>query len=147
MLSKLNEDSFVYEKVFVTGRLGLSLLNQAKGDEKDEDGKKFKIIVDRGELYLECIDSFEEIFELNKEMVENVELTSILEPGLFDNHRDIINALFQVYYEMGEEYLKKYWDDNSLSPIKEAARERVEKKYSIGKYSGAELGTLKERDA
>jgi hypothetical protein len=83
-------------------------------------------------------------------MVENVELTSILEPSLFDNHRDIINALFQVYYEMGEEYLKKYWDDNSLSPIKEAARERVEKKYSIGRYgNGANFGssTLKERDA
>lgn len=80
-----------YEKIFVTGNVGLSLLDT---DKKESNGKKFKIIVEHGELFLECIDSFEEIFEIKKEMVENIELTSLLEPSLFDNHRDIINALF-----------------------------------------------------
>ena len=79
-------------------------------------------------------------------MVENVELTSILDPSLFENHRDIINALFEVYFEMGEAYLKKFWDDNSISPIKEKAIDRVEKKYSIGKYYDPDL-TIKERNA
>lgn len=68
--------------------------------------------MEHGELFLECIDSFEEIFEIKKEMVENIELTSLLEPNLFDNHRDIINALFQVYFEIGEEYLHQFWDEN-----------------------------------
>ena len=68
--------------------------------------------MEHGELFLECIDSFEEIFEIKKEMVENIELTSLLEPNLFDNHRDIINALFQVYFEVGEDYLKHFWDEN-----------------------------------
>ena len=46
-------------------------------------GKQFKIIVDHGELYLECIDGFEEIFEVDKALVQDIELTSILDPYLF----------------------------------------------------------------
>ena len=67
-------------------------------------------------------------------MVTGVELTSILEPQLFENHRDIINALFEVYFDMGDAYLEKYWDESSISPIKAEARDKVEKKYQIGKY-------------
>ena len=81
---------------------------EAEKFDQSEDGKKFKIIVDHGELYLECIDPFEEIFEVNRSLVENVELTNILDPYMFENHRDIINALFEVYYEIGDKYLEKF---------------------------------------
>ena len=67
---------------------------------------KFKIIVEDGELYLQCIDPFEEIFEISKSQIENLELTELLDPFMFDSHRDIINALFEVYYELSEQYLK-----------------------------------------
>lgn len=70
------------------------------GEDKVQ-GKRFKVIVDHGELYLECIDTFEEIFEIDKKLVEDIELTNILDPYLFSNHRDIINALFEVYYDIG----------------------------------------------
>ena len=54
---------------------------------------------------------------------------------MFDNHRDIVNAMFEVYYEIGEDYLKKYYDPLEGTKIKIEAQERVEKKYGIGKYS------------
>ena len=57
-------------------------------------------MIDEGELYMQCIDSFEEVFEIKREAIENVELMDILEPTLFDSHKDIINALFQIYFEL-----------------------------------------------
>ena len=51
-------------------------------------------MVDEGELFLQCVDSFEEVFEIKREAIENLELMEILEPTLFDSHKDIINALF-----------------------------------------------------
>ena len=41
-------------------------------------------------------------------MVEGLELTEILDPYMFDNHKDIVNALFEVYYDLSNEYLKLY---------------------------------------
>lgn len=83
---------------------------QAKQDvaSKDEEAKKllkFKIIVEDGELYLQCIDAFEDIFEISREAIENLELTELLDPYMFDSHRDIINALFEVYYSLSQDYL------------------------------------------
>ena len=105
-----------------------------KKEKKEGEGKKFKIIVDHGELYFECIDSFEEIFEIKKSMVEDVELTNLLDPYLFDNHRDIVNALFEVYYNIGDVYLEKFYNQKDSTKIRDEAVERVEKKYGIGRY-------------
>lgn len=69
-------------------------------DQPQEPGKKFKVIVDGGQVYLQPVDSFEEVFEISKSMVEGLELCEILDPYLFDNHRDITNALFEVYYDL-----------------------------------------------
>jgi len=94
--------SMKYEKSFTTGDVGLSLFRSTtQEDEAKAVGKRFKVIVDHGELYLECVDTFEEIFEIDKKLVQDVELTNILDPYLFSNHRDIINALFEVYYDLG----------------------------------------------
>ena len=123
-------DENKYEKEFQTGKLGLSLLKQ-----QGKEGKKFKIIVEHGELYLECVDSFEEIFEVKRDLVEKIELTNVLDPYMFDNHRDIVNAMFETYYEIGENYLSKYYDPLKGNKIKIEAQERVEKKYGIGKHS------------
>ena len=98
LVSKIGNDENKYEKVFTTGKLGLSLIK--KGGE--DTGKKFKIIVEHGDLYLECIDSFEEIFEIKRDLLDKVELTQILDPYMFDNHRDIVNAMFEVYFQIGE---------------------------------------------
>ena len=78
-------------------------------------------------MYLECIDSFEDIFEISKELIEGLELTDILDPYLFENHRDIVNALFEVYYDIGEVYMKKFYDEKDVNKIKDEARDRVEK--------------------
>lgn len=43
-------------------------------------------------------------------MVDDIELTSLLDPYTFTNHRDIVNALFEVYYDIGEMYLKELFD-------------------------------------
>ena len=52
-----------YEKLFETGKIGLEK-NKGK-----HEAKKFKVIIDHGELYVECIDSFEEIFEISHKLV------------------------------------------------------------------------------
>lgn len=35
-----------------------------------------------------------------------MELTEILDPYLFDNHKDITNALFEVYTDLGTQYVE-----------------------------------------
>jgi hypothetical protein len=67
LIEKLDDDEKRYEKTFTM----------------KDSGKRFKVIVEHGELYIECIDSFEEIFEVGKEMIQNVEIINILDPYLF----------------------------------------------------------------
>ena len=43
-------------------------------------------------------------------MIEGVELTTMLDPFLFDNHKDVTNALFEVYYDLSNEYIEKCGD-------------------------------------
>ena len=45
-----------------------------------------------------------------------MEITEILDPFLFDNHKDIINALFLVCYELSNEYVEKFY----IKPRQEA---------------------------
>jgi len=35
-------------------------------------------------------------------LLEELELTEVLDPYMFENHRDIIDALFEVYYDLSE---------------------------------------------
>ena len=98
-----------------------------KKKKGDREGKKFKIIVDHGELYLECIDPFEDVFEVSRDLIKDLELTDILDPYIFDNHRDIVNALFEVYFDIGEAYLQEFYDEKQVNKIKEDAKDRVEK--------------------
>lgn len=56
-----------------------------------------------------------------------MELTDILDPYMFDNHRDIVNALFEVYYDIGEAYLREFYDQKQVNKIKDEARDKVEK--------------------
>ena len=44
--------------------------------------------------------------------MENLELTEILDPYIFENHRDIVNALFEVYYDLSTEYVAQYKNGN-----------------------------------
>lgn len=145
LISKVesNDTSNTIEKTFKTGQVGL------KKQEDESKGKEFKIIVEHGELYLECVDSFEEVFEINKKMIdsEKTELTSILDAYLFQNHRDIINAMFEVYYGVGETYMKDFHNVEVSNEIKDAARDRVEKKHRIGKYKEDVIQTIREKEA
>ena len=88
---------------------------------KSKDGKAFKVVVEHGELYLECVDSFEEIFEISKDFIgkddKKVELTDVLDPYLFENHRDIVNALFEVYFDVSNLYLNEF-DDKKANRVK-----------------------------
>jgi len=48
-----------YEKVFSTTNLDFNSIVKKKKSTDPEQGKRFKIVVDHGELFLECIDPFE----------------------------------------------------------------------------------------
>lgn len=82
-----------------------------------------------GKVFLKCIDSFEDIFELSKDIVEDMELTDILDPYMFDNHKDIINSLFKVYYDLGTEYVQKYYFERK--EIEKEATRKVRKRYGL----------------
>ena len=53
-------------------------------------------------------------------MVEHLEITEILDPFLFDNHKDIINALFLVYYELSNMYVNEFYEKPRLSALKDS---------------------------
>lgn len=105
-----------YEKTFRTGKVQLDyervLNDQMKLKPKKgvDTGKRYTVIVEGGQIYLQCIDPFEEVFEISRDMIEGVELTTMLDPFLFDNHKDVTNALFEVYYDLSNEYIEKCGD-------------------------------------
>lgn len=60
---------------------------------------------------------------------KNIELTDLLEPALFESHKQIVNALFEVYYDLGTEYCQKmYFNKNQ---IQEEADKKVKERYGI----------------
>jgi hypothetical protein len=122
-----------FEREFNTAQLHAH--NSLLGRAAEGEGKRFKIIVDHGELFLECLDPFEEIFELSPDLLQGLELTDVLSPHLFDNHRHVVNALFEVYFDLGEEYLAKFFDEAKAKQLQTQAREKVEKRFGIGRFS------------
>ena len=86
---------------------------------------------------MQCIDPFEKIFEISKDSIENLELTELLDPFLFDNHRDVINALFEVYYSLSQDYLRVFHFEKHGDGTSEPATDLVDAK--------AVKGTLQDR--
>ena len=119
-------------------RLLKSQAKQEVKESKEEENRKllkFKIIVEDGELFLQCIDPFEEIFEISKDTIENLELTELLDPYMFESHRDIINALFEVYYSLSQDYLKVFLYDKQKemesSSLQDRATQKLRQKYNL----------------
>lgn len=79
-----------------------------------------------------CIDPFEEVFEVSQKQVEGLELTDILDPIMFENHRDIVNALFEVYYDLSQQYLKTHGDDKK-NTLYEDAQDKLRLRYGLEK--------------
>jgi hypothetical protein len=89
------------------------------------------MVVEEGQVFIKCVDSFEDIFEVSKDLIgsQKLELTDVLEPGLFESHKQVVNALFEVYYDLGTEYVKtQYFAKNK---IKEDAARRVRERYGL----------------
>jgi hypothetical protein len=107
------------------------LYKTSKVEEKKNEvvGKRFKVIVEGGQIYVQCIDSFEDVFEISKDVVEGLELTQILDPYLFENHRDIINALFEVYYELSNQYIQTKAE--KVPTLYERAQEKLRLKFGL----------------
>jgi hypothetical protein len=95
-----NSASYDYKKL---------LTHKGVFEPQKQQGPRFKIIVEEGEVFFQCVDSFEEVFQVSKEMVSHMEITDLLDPYLFDNHKDIINALFLVYYELSTAYVDEFY--------------------------------------
>lgn len=138
---------------------------KAKGEEEKADkiggdsvtGKKFKFIVEDGELFIQCIDSFEDVFELKKEAVKGLGLTEFLDPIMFNSHRDIINALFEVYYDVSNEFLAEFYQTSkpsvsvdtagpSSTSLHEMAKAKLRIKYQLGPEEDGKID-IKEGDA
>ena len=47
------------------------------------------MVVEDGEIFIKCVDPFEDIFEVSKELIgsQKLELTDVLEPSLFESHK------------------------------------------------------------
>lgn len=94
---------------------------------------RYKIIVQEGQIYLKCIDPFEDILQLSKETVKGMELTDILEPNMFDNHKEIVDALFEVFFDLGTQYCEQQY--YSRNEIREQAEKKVRQKYKLDEIS------------
>ena len=63
------------------------------------------------------------MFHVSKELIAHLELTEILDPFLFENHKDIVNAWFFIYYDLSQTYLEECFNKPklaALSGVKEA---------------------------
>lgn len=49
---------------------------------------------------------------------------------MFENHRDIVNALFEVYYDLSQQYLKTH-GDNKKNTLYEDAQEKLRMRYGL----------------
>ena len=98
-------------------------------DTAVQNGARFKVIVEGGVLYIQPIDSFESVFQLSRDMLADVSLISILDPFLFDHHQDIINALFEVYHDLSEQYLLKH--GMPIVTLSEQAQKKLSEKFSL----------------
>ena len=38
-------------------------------NKEKRPGKRFKIVVEHGEMYLDCLDGFEEVFEISRDLL------------------------------------------------------------------------------
>lgn len=95
-------------------------------------GKRFRFIVDDGQVFLQCIDKFEDIFEVSRDILgKELELTDILDPSMFDSHKDVVNALFEVYNDLGTLYVQKHYFVKMSSKIKDEATRKIREKYNL----------------
>ena len=139
-----DEVSLKFERVFTIGQVTSDYKRMIKEHakepvaSKEEEAKKllkFRVIVEDGELYLQCIDPFEEIFQISRSSIENLELMELLDPFLFENHRDIINALFEVYHGLCQDYLRVFYEEKIAakrsSSLADRAVAKLKQKYNL----------------
>lgn len=54
---------------------------------------------------------------------------------MFESHRDIINALFEVYYSLSQDYLKVFLYDKQKdlesSSLQDRATQKLRQKYNL----------------
>ena len=85
------------------------------------------------------IDSFEEVFKLNRESLANIEFIEVLDPKTIDNHKAVINALFVVYFELANQYLDEQWykqrkeGNNKYFTSEERAEKKLRLRLNEGK--------------
>ena len=64
-----------------------------------------------------------------------MELTELLDPFMFDSHRDIINALFEVYYSLSQEYLKCGAEEFKNTSLADQATQKLKQQYNLDEDS------------
>jgi hypothetical protein len=58
-----------------------------------------------------------------------MELTDILDPYMFDSHKAIVDALFQVYHDLGDQYIQSKFTPNR--ELLQRAQEKIRQKYGL----------------
>ena len=115
----------------------MSMIGKEQQAANLKKGKQFKIIVDGGEVYLVTVDSFEDVFEISRDVIKGFEFLDILDPFIFDNHKAVVCALFQVYQDLSTEYIEKeYYKKRAAGNQKyftgeEIATEKLKLKFDL----------------
>jgi hypothetical protein len=122
----LDTTTTTFEREFRIGDISQDykemIANRSKTDFVDDKYKpRFKIVVEQGEVFFQCVDPFEDVFEVKRDLVEHLELTEILDPFLFESHKDIINALFLIYFQLSNDYVDKFYTKQKASAASEFA--------------------------
>ena len=50
---------------------------------------------------------------------------------MFDSHKKIVDALFEVYYDLGTQYCQKHYFAKQSTAIQEEAIRRVKQKHGL----------------
>jgi hypothetical protein len=135
-----NDIEYIHSKLVESQ--GVEQAKYSKDFTTAQGAYRFRIIVDEGKVFLKCLDPFEEIMEVNKSVLEEMELTEILDPYTFDNHRDVIDSFFTVYKDICELYV----NDKDAGGLKGEKNELLEEaENSLKELYGIEIGTNSAR--
>lgn len=130
-----NEIEYLHRKIYQLDEQTTVTENNTNKYEREfviNGGKRLRFIVDDGQVFLQCIDKFEDIFEVSREILgKELELTEILDPSMFDSHKEVVNALYQVYHDLGTLYVQKHYFVKMSTKIKDEATKKIRDKYNL----------------
>lgn len=106
------------------------------------DGLRYEIVLKESSVFVNCIDSFEDILGLSSSILEDNDFLDILDPNNFSEHEKIIGSMLEMVSIAQKEYAKTFKPNNKL---KEKAMKKLTDKYDLKEAELEEAVTQVEK--